>query len=79
MVQGARARADAGFGKWINTKQDFSGSPDHEAGLEASGWHPPMGPTGAQTQACMQGCVEPCGAWQGTGPAADLPGTLHPA
>lgn len=36
-MQGAEARAAAGFGKSVSTEQDFPWFPDYKAGLEASG------------------------------------------
>lgn len=36
VVQSARVRAAAGFGKRINIEQGFPGSPDHQAGLGLS-------------------------------------------
>lgn len=58
-MQGAEARAAAGFGKSVSTEQDFPWFPDYRAGLEASGWHSLMYTGGTQTWAHVQGCMKP--------------------
>lgn len=65
MMRGAEARAAAGFGKCISTEHNFPWFPDYEAGLEASGCHPPMCTSETQIWAHMQGCMKP-GRGQGT-------------